>query len=197
MVARALQVVLVCLSLFCLAISPEQRRPEQAVQVTVCQLLKEPWRYDHALVQVSGDVLHGFEVFQIYPDHCPEAPNSMGVWLEYGGERSSGTMYCCGVTADRKRPDPLVIEGIRSSLKLDEAFQRFDALIDGEALTRVNATLIGRFFSGRRLRHPKGAWGGYGHMGSFSLLVIEQVRSSLPMSPAIPPPPPPLSELGR
>lgn len=192
MVARLLVAALVCLSLFCLSFSSEQRRPERIVQVTVCQLLKEPWRYDHALVQVSGDLLHGFEVFQIYPDHCPGASNGLGVWLEYGGESQSGTMYCCGVTADRRRSAPLVVEGVRTELKADTAFQRFDALIDGNELTRVNATLIGRFFSGRRLRYPRGwIWGGYGHMGAYSLLVIQQVQSSVAMSPAIPEPPPP------
>lgn len=190
MVARTLLMILVCFSLICLVIGPEQRRSEQAFHVTVCQLLKEPWRYNHALVEVSGDVLHGFEVFQVYPEHCPEAPNSMGVWLDYGGENSSGTMYCCGVTADRRRSSPLVVEGIGTHLKVDSAFQRFDALVGGEALTRVHATLLGRFFSGRQLRYPKGVWGGYGHMGGFSLLVVEQVRSSQPMVPSVPPPAP-------
>lgn len=191
MVARVLVIALVCLSLLCLAISPQQRRPERAFQVTVCELVKDPGRYDHALVQVSGDLLHGFEVFQIYPDHCPEAPNSQGVWLEYGGTNQSGTMYCCGVTADRKRSEPLVVEGVRTDLKVDAAFQRFDSLIAGEDLTRVNATLIGRFFSGRPMRYPKGvSWGGYGHMGGYSLIVIQQVRSSVAKFPAIPEPPP-------
>lgn len=192
MVSRVLVVALACLSLLCLAISPQQRQSERVFQVTVCELLKDPGRYDHALVQVSGDLLHGFEVFQIYPDHCPEAANSLGVWLEYGGTSQSGTMYCCGVTAGRKRSKPLVVEGVRTELKVDAAFQRFDALIGGEDLTRVNVTLIGRFFSGRRLRYPKGVfWGGYGHMGAYSLLVIQQVRSSVAKFPAIPEPPPP------
>ncbi|MBM7123724.1 hypothetical protein [Dyella kyungheensis] len=194
MVARVLVVALACLSLFFLAVSPQQRLPERVLQVTVCELVKDPARYDHALVQVSGDLLHGFEAFQIYPDHCPEAPDSMGVWLEYGGTSQSGTMYCCGVIADGERSEPLVVEGVRTYLKVDAAFQRFDAQIGGKDLTRVNATLIGRFFSGRQLRYPKGKgvfWGGYGHMGAYSLLVIQQVLSSVAKFPAIPEPPPP------
>jgi hypothetical protein len=40
----------------------------------------------------------------------------------------------------------------------------------------VLATLVGRFFSGRKERWPVGdSWGGSGHLGCCSLLVIQQV----------------------
>ena len=40
----------------------------------------------------------------------------------------------------------------------------------------VHATIVGRFFSGEQVKYPKGVyWGGYGHMGCCSLLMIQQV----------------------
>jgi hypothetical protein len=40
----------------------------------------------------------------------------------------------------------------------------------------VHATIRGRFFAGQEIADPRGKrWGGYGHMGCCSLLVIEQV----------------------
>jgi hypothetical protein len=42
----------------------------------------------------------------------------------------------------------------------------------------VHATLVGRFFSGRLIKYPKGSsWGGYGHMGCCTLLAIQGIKS--------------------
>lgn len=154
-------------------------RCDERVRVTVCDLKGNPAEYNHKLIQVTGFVSHGFEDFGLFDPSCPSWPY---VWLEYGGTRKSGTMYCCGVSADRSRPKELAVEGIAVPLTTDESFDAFDALIHNPPDTVVRTTLVGRFFAGKETRFPNGevAWRGYGHMGCCSLLAIEQVISVNP-----------------
>jgi hypothetical protein len=153
---------------------------DQPIEVTVCQLKADPPSFNHNLVQVTGFVSHDFEDFTIFDPTCPAWP---GVWLEYGGKKKSGTMYCCGVTADRSRWKKLKIEGIPIPLRDDERFREFDKRIQppfrsGRYGAVVHATLVGRFFSGTQIKYPKETiWGGYGHMGCCSLLAIQEVNS--------------------
>ncbi|MFC4763531.1 hypothetical protein [Dyella koreensis] len=165
------------LALVCFGIFPTSAHSEQPVRVTVCQLLADPGRYNHALVEVSGDVGHGFEDFTLTSGHCDESSLAMGVWLEYGGKQASGTMYCCGVQANRTRPEVLVVDGVTTQLRDDAVFRDFDQIIQRRPYAKANATLVGRFFSGEPQQLWKGKWAGYGHMGMFTLLVIEQVLS--------------------
>ena len=153
---------------------------EQALPVTVCQLQDDPAAYNHRLVEVTAFVSHGFEDFGLFDlaCHSPQA-----VWLEYGGKAKSGTMYCCGETADRHRPKQLTVENIPIPLVENEQFREFDRLVQppfrsGRTGAITHATLVGRFFSGRKTVYPKGTfWGGYGHMGCCSLLAIQEVKS--------------------
>ncbi|HZS08178.1 MAG TPA: hypothetical protein VFD58_25310 [Blastocatellia bacterium] len=82
---------------------------EEPIKVTVCQLKNDPAAYNHKLVQVTGFISHGFEDFTLFDPGCSSWP---AVWLEYGGVAASGTMYCCGITADRSRPKQLTVEKI-------------------------------------------------------------------------------------
>jgi len=153
---------------------------EQPTSATVCQLKSDPAGYNHKLVEVTGFVSHAFEDFTIFDPTCSSWP---AVWLEYGGKAKSGTMYCCGVTADRHRPKELKVEDIAISLIDNEQFREFDKIIQppfrsGRHGAVVHATLVGRFFSGRQIKYPKATfWGGYGHMGCCSLLAIQEVKS--------------------
>ncbi len=159
--------------------APASVHAEQVTQVTLCEVLADPQRYDHQLLQLTGHVRHGFEEFTLSAAGCPKS----SLWLEYGGKRASGTMYCCGVTDARWRPKTLVVEGIATKLVDDAAFRQFDRAIQHapEAEAQANATVIGRFFAGTRQKFPTGyAWVGYGHFGLFSLLVIQQVLQVKP-----------------
>ncbi len=153
---------------------------EQPATVTICQLKSDPAAYNHKLVEVTGFVSHAFEDFTVFDPTCPSWP---GVWLEYGGKAKSGTMYCCGVTADRHRPKELKVEDISIPLVDNDQFREFDKLIQppfrsGVHGSIVHATLVGRFFSGRLIKYPKAAfWGGYGHMGCCTLLAIQEIKS--------------------
>jgi hypothetical protein len=153
---------------------------EQPATVTVCQLKSDPAAYNHKLVEVTGFVSHAFEDFTIFDPTCSSWP---AVWLEYGGKAKSGTMYCCGVTADRHRLKEMKVEDIPIPLTDNEQFREFDKLIQppfrsGRHGAVVHAALVGRFFSGRQIKYPKATlWGGYGHMGCCSLLAIQQIKS--------------------
>jgi len=149
----------------------------------VCHLTSDPAAYNHKLVQVTAFVSHDFEDFTLFDPNCPSWP---AVWLEYGGEAKSGTMYCCGVTADRHRSKQLVVEDIPVTLIENDQFRDFDKLIQPPFRSErhgslVHAVLVGRFFAGREMHYPKGSyWGGYGHMGCCSLLAIQEIESVSP-----------------
>jgi len=148
---------------------------ETPEKVTVCQLKADPPAYNQKLVEVAGFVTQGFEDFGIDDPTCPTWPY---VWLEMGGKVRAGTMYCCGVSPARSRPEELEVEGITIPLVEDDHFREFDRLIHIPPDSMVQATILGRFFAGRkdRLVHPD-TWGGYGHLGCCSLLAIQQILS--------------------
>jgi hypothetical protein len=169
-------IVVISALLFCFSAT---LRCDEPVRVAVCDLRANPAEYNHKLIEVSGFVSHGFEDFGLFDPSCPSWPY---VWLEYGGKKKSGTMYCCGVSANRSRPKELAVEGIEVPLTTDEPFEAFDALIHNPSDTVVHTTLVGRFFAGKETRFPNGKveWGGYGHMGCCSLLAIQRVISVNP-----------------
>jgi len=170
-------VVISVIIIGCSAPARESKQKEGAEpeKVTLCQLKNDRAAYNHKLIQVTGFVSHGFEDFTLIDPSCS---SRLDVWLEYGGTTASGTMYCCGVTAERSRPKQLVIENIPVPLVHDERFREFDKLLQRRPDSVAHATIIGRFFSGMQSKYASGVfWGGYGHMGCCSLLVIEQVVS--------------------
>src|SRR5579862_3607968 len=115
-------ILLACLATF-VAISACEEQPEK---LTACQLKNDPGAYNHQLVEVTGFVSHDFEDFTIFDPTCTSWP---AIWLEYGGKAKSGTMYCCGVTADRHRPNEMKVEDIPIPLTDNEQFREFDKLI--------------------------------------------------------------------
>lgn len=156
---------------------------EQPGRVGLCQVKSDPAAYNHELLEITGFVSHAFEDFTLFDPTCPSWP---ALWLEYGGKSKSGTMYCCGVTADRHRPKELAVESIPIPLTEDDQFHEFDKLIQppfrsGRHGAIVHATLVGRFFAGQQMHYPKGiSWGGYGHMGCCSLFAIQEIKSVSP-----------------
>jgi hypothetical protein len=154
--------------------------PDKPLRVSPCELKNTPGAYNHKLIEIAGFISHGFEDFTIFDPECKSWPS---VWLEYGGTAASGTMYCCGVTAERERPKPLIVETIPITLVDDERFREFDKLIRRRPDSIVRATIVGRFFSGEKVTYQdRERWGGYGHMGCCSLLAIQQVVSVEPQS---------------
>lgn len=162
---------------------------ETPADVTPCQLASDPPKYNQKLVRVRSRVTLGFEDFSLYPADCPDA--RFQVWLAFGGDVETPTIYCCGSHARRPGRD-LKVEGFRIPLAKDASFDRFlkllkdareanpngDPCYDQECnLHEVTATLVGRFFSGKPWKSPRGEilYMGYGHMGMASLFAIQRV----------------------
>lgn len=168
-----------CVSLFIIA-AVVLGRGQEPVKTTVCEVKSDPAAFNHKLVEVTGFVSHDFEDFTLFDPTCDSWP---AIWLEYGGTSKSGTMYCCGVTNDRHRPQQLLVENIPIPLVTNEQFRQFERAIQtpfrsGRYGAIVRATIAGRFFAGRQIKYPQGtAWGGYGHMGCCSLLAIQEIKS--------------------
>jgi hypothetical protein len=152
----------------------EVRSADGPLKISLCRLKSDPKTYNHKLVEVTGFVSHGFEDFTLFDPACEKWPD---VWLEYGGTAKSGTMYCCGVTSERTRPQPLVVDGVTIELVQDERFKQFDKLISNGRDSMVHATIAGRFFSGEPVNNDVKSFGGYGHMGCCTLLAIQQIVS--------------------
>ncbi len=147
---------------------------ETVHEVTPCALQADPDAYDHRLVEVTGFVERGLEDFSIVDPTCVAGTS---IWLEYGGTVGSGTIFCCGITAERARSEPLTVEQVGIPLLKDSTFDTFDELIQRQENIVVRATLVGRFFAGREGDGLGTNWRGYGHFGCCSLLAIQQVRA--------------------
>src|ERR1700683_752101 len=168
---RAKHLIAAMCLLVCAAAFTPACRGQEPEKVDPCQLDKDPARYNHNLIEVTGFVSRGFEDFGMFDPSCAAWPY---IWLEYGGTVNSGTMYCCGVTNNRGRSKQLEIENISIPLIDDQHFRDFDGLIQRERDSILHSTIVGRFFAGN-LKQGQGR--GYGHMGCCSLLVIQQILS--------------------
>ncbi|WP_181016750.1 hypothetical protein [Luteibacter rhizovicinus] len=158
-------------------------RPVEPVKLTLCQLLSDPGRYNHDMVEITAYVEHDFENFTMPMEGCPSQQGfGMGLWLEYGGTQKSQTKYCCTNDIGADRNEPLVVEGITCNLVADATFEQFQRLLQQRGPRAVTATVVGRFFAGERmsLNHKVSFWGGYGHMGVFSMVAIERVLAVQP-----------------
>ncbi len=102
---------------------------EEPVKLTVCQLLEDPGRYNHRLIEINGTVNRGFENFTLSDRACDTHDR---IWLEFGGERGTGAVYCCGVPAETKRKSTLVVEGVETRLVVDAMFKKISAAHSGE-----------------------------------------------------------------
>ena len=151
----------------------EDSRSEEAVGVTVCQLLADPPAYNHKLVRVMGQVSFAFEEFTLNADNCQGRTGP--IWLDYGGTVKSGAIP---EGWKRRRGQPLVIEGITTTLVEDSAFHAFDDSIHKPPSASVSAAFIGRYFAGTAGAGGVKEWRGFGMWGMYSLLVIQQVISS-------------------
>ena len=147
-----------------------------AQDVSVCDLKNEPAKYNHSLVKLTGYFSRGFEDSTLYDPTCK---SNQWIWVELGGKRSIGVMYCCGFTPERVREQELEVEGVKLPLTEDATFNQYDEWLSKGK--NVKATVIGTFFSGKKVQYSKDSpafYGGYGHMGIGSLFIVQQVLSS-------------------
>ena len=70
-----------------------------------------------------------------------------------------------------------MVEGVKIPLESDAVFQQFTDLLKTERDTTVRVTVVGRFFSGKKLADNGSTyWSGFGHLGCCSLFVIQRVE---------------------
>lgn len=176
-----------CMAACCLCFAARSRG-EEPLKISACQLKTDPSAYNHKLVEVEAFVSHDFEDFTLFDPTCRSA---QGIWLEYGGKAKSDTVYCCGPTAGKSRPQELTVENIPIPLVENDQFKKFDRQVQppfrsGRFGSVVHAVLVGRFFAGskQQLSAGKSLWRGYGHMGCCSLLAIQEVKSVSPQDRA-------------
>jgi hypothetical protein len=155
---------------------------EEPIKLTVCQLLEDPGRYNHHLVEISGTVSRGFEDFMLHDRSCSSLDT---IWLELGGKHGSEVIYCCGMSSNAKRKTSLTVEGIETRLIADATFDKFQKVTNLKGRPgKADVTLIGRYFSGTKQTLPGGTfWVGYGHLGMSTLLAIEQVTQVRGIAP--------------
>jgi hypothetical protein len=161
------------------------QNPEVPLRVSLCEVKAHPENFVHKLVEFTATASHGFEDSMVEDSRCSWPEGGPGVWMEYGGKRSTATMYCCGFSPKPDRDKTLIIDGITLDLVDDDNFRAFDKLLHPEHLkpgssATVKASLRGRIFA--RYEGIGGTqqglgWRGYGHMGCCMLFVVTQVVS--------------------
>jgi hypothetical protein len=155
--------------------SAETKTPE----VSLCELLKDPAKYDHLKIVIRGEISSEFEDFSIHDKSC-ETPRSPGIWLMFGGDVDCPTPSTWNDTGRKKGRD-VMFQGAPYRLVKNEKFDGFHNSVTArkhsKSVYRTSALLEGTFFTGRGsepsrrgTEHP-----GYGHLGCCYLYIIHQV----------------------
>ena len=155
-----------------------QSQSEKLEDATLCALRKSPELWNHKFVRVTAYVTHGYEESSVVDPACGDYRDGSEVWMEYGGQVGSGTMYF-GPNSPRHREKELVVEGQSLPLTEDAQFRKLDGFLQSSrGVVVVPATVQGHFFSGKpRKEGETTTFGGFGHFGCCSLFVIEEVVS--------------------
>jgi hypothetical protein len=166
-------------SVFAQTEKPSSGAVPEPHEVTYCELSKDPAAYNHELVRLTAFVTHGFENFHVADPTC--VTEGFSVWVMYGGTATSDTVYCCPGEGGQERRETLTVEGLQVPLVEDLTFRQFTELLKNEEDTTVRVTLMGRFFSGvKNTVSGSTYWGGAGHLGCCSLLVVQRVEAFQP-----------------
>jgi len=153
----------------------KQAAADTVEEVTICRLAADPAKYNQKLVNVTAFLSLGFEESFLFDPSCPSS--RFNIWYDFGGKKSTGTMYCCNVVPSRTRPEDVVVEDIPIPLVVDQNFDTLDRLLHRSGGGIVHSSVIGRFFSGQKMEAADGIdrWVGYGHLGASSLFMVQQV----------------------
>jgi hypothetical protein len=138
--------------------------------LTACELKERADAlHAHSLV-VAGRVEAGFEGFAFLEADCPRGP---GIWITYGGVRTTGIIYCCpGEGGRKKRLRPFDLNGYKIPLTEDGQFRKLDRAVRKGGTMDVK---LRGFFLSRQGN------AGYGHFGAYHLFVVEQVFDVRPI----------------
>jgi hypothetical protein len=127
----------------------------QAVDTTVCEILKNPTSFDGKIVRVKGTVVAGFDQFAVRGAECGEKVDA--IWLSYpeGTKAKSGAAAVLQLQPAKNFTGPVAtVERKPVELEKSKDFKQFDSMLsapfkgDGVCLGcvryMVKATLVGR-----------------------------------------------------
>lgn len=156
------------------------------MEVSRCDLARNPKTFDGKLIRVRGTLNVYFENFSLGIGDCD---TEQGIWLAFGGD-VPGIVTSMVNDTFRKPGSDIKVNGVSYGIKKDDSFRKLYALIAARHGDKpdysVTATLIGMFFAGEEGRTAKGAtyFGGYGHLDCCALFVITQVSAVESVPPA-------------
>jgi len=159
---------------------------ENPVDALGCEVARNPKAFDGKPIRVRGTLNVYFEDFSLGTGNCD---THQSIWLAFGGD-VPGIVASTINDNFRKADADIQVNGVSYGIKKDENFRRFYALIaarhGNKPVYRVTATLTGTFFAGEERKLPNGLthFGGYGHLGCCTLLVITQVSDVESVPPA-------------
>ena len=163
------------LALFLVATTLRAR--EAPAEISVCNLAADPKSFDGKTIRVHGTLNVNFEDFTVAIENCG---TQQQIWLAFGGD-VPGIVASMVNDNFRKPGVDLKVNGVSYAITKNENFRKLYALIvarhGDKPSYRVTATLTGAFLAGeeRKPTNGKSDFGGYGHLGCCSLLVITQV----------------------
>jgi hypothetical protein len=171
----------------------------QAVDTTVCAIVKNPKSFDGKIVRIKGTVIAGLDQFLV-KDAEPCGFPVDGIWLEYpaGTKGKAGAAAVVRIQAAHNFAGTYTAP-TRTAVTLDNKnkdFKQFDSLMSqtpkkmagmclGCARYSVTATLVGRLdgVESAALQHDKAGkiigFGGFGNMNAYPARLVLQSVSDI------------------
>jgi len=168
----------------------------QAVDTTVCEVLKNPQAFNGKTVRIKGTVVADFAQFAIKGEGCGQPVN--GIWLSYpaGTKAKAGPATVVEYQAARNFAGTLAtMETTPVQLDKSKDFKQFDSLLSapykgtgiclGCVKNVVNATLVGRLdgVASAGLRKDKTgkiiSITGFGNLNAYSARLVLQSVSDV------------------
>jgi hypothetical protein len=159
---------------------------EAPVELSECDLARNPKAFDQKMIRVRGTLNVYFEDFSLGIRNCD---SKQGIWLAFAGDVPG--IVASTVNDTFRKPGSIIkVNGVSYAIKKDDNFRELYALIAArhgdKPDYKVSATLTGMFLAGQENRTVKGTvdFVGYGHLGCCSLLVITEVSEVESVPPA-------------
>ena len=162
----------------------------QAVNATVCEILKNPQAFNGKTVQVQATVRAGFDMFILVGDNCGQGVN--GIWLSYpeGTKGKAGPAVVLEFQAAKSFTGKTdTTQRAQVTLEKSKEFKQFDSLLStayksgglciGCVKNEVTATLTGRLYASETSlkRDTSGhivEIGGFGHLNMYKTRLVLQ-----------------------
>jgi len=176
---RAIGLFFIVSVLLASSLRAQNEPAKESAQVSVCDLVKDPGKYDKQKLMIQGEIVSEFEDFSIRDMACSDS-DLPGIWLMFGGDVDCPTPSTWD-DVNRPKGKDVEFQGVRYPLLKDRRFKEFYRFVTmrkhQRPVYRANATLEGTFFAGHIStdNDPGKEAPGYGHLGCCRLFIIERV----------------------